>query len=221
MFYSTNFWLRDDLKAFAPLFKDFAISTQEFDRNTIIRCPGYKNDNLYYLIEGLVKASMTNINGLEKTVGYHMPGTLFGLESLVENQDTLVTFTSVTDTRCYELSNISVKNMILEDKMFAIKIAEYYCKVLRLMCLETANQCFNSATARVANFLYMYHISSSNNGFNHLYLTQEEVSSIVNVSRVQVARIYRLLREKDIIDTSRGQVTITDPSKLYSFCNFS
>ena len=41
MFYSTNL-ASDDLKAFAPLFKDFAISTQEFDRNTIIRCPDIK-----------------------------------------------------------------------------------------------------------------------------------------------------------------------------------
>ncbi|HZJ58234.1 MAG TPA: Crp/Fnr family transcriptional regulator [Clostridia bacterium] len=221
MLYSTNFWLRGDLKAFKNLFKNFAISTQKFDPNTIIRCPGYKADNLYYLIEGLVKASMTNSNGLEKTIGYHMPGTLFGLDSLVENEDTLVTFTPITDTLCYELSNVSIKNMILEDKMFAIKIAEYYCKVLRLMCLETANQSFNNATARVSNFLYMYYLSTRDNGYNHLYLTQEEVSSIVNVSRVQVARIYRLLREKDIIETGRGQVTITNPGNLYSFCHFS
>jgi CRP-like cAMP-binding protein len=216
-----NFWLQDDLKSFESSFKRYAYSIEEFNKNTIICSPGRKTETLYYLLKGVVKASVTHVSGSEKIVGYHSPGTLFALDCLIENENSLVTITAVTDVQCYKVYNIALKNMIVEDKMFAIKISEYYCKVLRLMCFEASNQCFNDAMTKVANFLYLYHTSEQNKTAGYLNLTQDELSLVMNVSRVQVARVYQTLRKEGIIQNHRGKITIKDAGKLHSYCKFS
>ena len=45
-------------------------------------------------------------------------------------------------------------------------------------------------------------------------LKQDDVASLCGLSRVQVARVYQLLRTKGIIDTSRGILTIIDMEAL-------
>ena len=61
---------------------------------------------------------------------------------------------------------------------------------------------------------YLIEISKKANNSNFLYLTQERIAQELGTSREVVTRILTDFKNKDIITTQRGKITITDRENL-------
>ncbi|MEG0664755.1 MAG: helix-turn-helix domain-containing protein, partial [Clostridia bacterium] len=71
---------------------------------------------------------------------------------------------------------------------------------------------FDSMDVRISK--YLIDASTKINNSNFLYLTQERISQELGTSREVVTRILMDFKNKDIITTQRGKITIINREKL-------
>lgn len=76
---------------------------------------------------------------------------------------------------------------------------------------------FERMDVRIAKYLLQGSIKANNTKF--LYLTQDKIASEVGTSREVVSRMLTDFKNKDIISSKRGKITILDFDKLNSICN--
>lgn len=91
-----------------------------------------------------------------------------------------------------------------------------YCKFNEVISVleEVA---FERMDVRIAK--YLLQCSNYANNTKFLYLTQDKIASEVGTSREVVSRMLTDFRNKDIIASQRGKITILDFDKLNSLCS--
>lgn len=75
---------------------------------------------------------------------------------------------------------------------------------------------FERMDVRIAK--YLLQCSNNANNTKFLYLTQDKIASEVGTSREVVSRMLTDFKNKDIISSQRGKITILDFDKLNSVC---
>ena len=93
----------------------------------------------------------------------------------------------------------------------------YYGSVLRLMCFDAESNSVCDASARLATFLCLflrYRRQQGDTRSNAIFLTQDELASAVNASRIQIARICADFKNKGLIQCARGAITVLDQEGL-------
>lgn len=73
---------------------------------------------------------------------------------------------------------------------------------------------FESIDTRIAK--YLLQTSRNSNNSMYLYLTQEKIAQDIGTSREVVSRMLTDFKNKDILTSSRGKITIQDFNKLNS-----
>lgn len=76
---------------------------------------------------------------------------------------------------------------------------------------------FDRMDSRVAK--YLINISKSTNNSNYIYLTQEKISQELGTSREVITRILTDFKNKNIITSQRGKITILCRDKLEAISN--
>lgn len=101
-----------------------------------------------------------------------------------------------------------------DDPSFAATLARYYCKVMRQLCFDAANQSINSVFLRLGNFL----LTNWDGGDNLVRLSQQELAYAVNSSRASISRACRLLKQEGIIATEGVGFRLLDREGLRRLC---
>lgn len=76
---------------------------------------------------------------------------------------------------------------------------------------------FERMDSRIAK--YLINISKSTNNSDYIYLTQEKIAQELGTSREVVTRILTDFKNKEMITSSRGKITIINKNKLESISN--
>ena len=105
--------------------------------------------------------------------------------------------------------------MVREDPSFAATLARYYCKVMRQLCFDAANQSINSVFLRLGNFL----LTNWDGGDNLVRLSQQELAYAVNCSRASISRACRVLKKEGIISMEGVGFRIVHLDKLRALCS--
>ncbi|HHT46867.1 MAG TPA: Crp/Fnr family transcriptional regulator [Firmicutes bacterium] len=214
-----SYWFEDNLAESREIFIKYSPAARNFPKGYILSAQGTVPKYMFFLLEGMVKVYTNNYAGYERILAYHRKNTLTVLEdSLFSGAPAVVTIESVTDIRALQITPEILKNIMIAHPELSFEILKYYCKVLCLLSYDAENQSINNATIRMANFLYLYMQSQEYKDKGVIYLTQENLASAINASRVHTSRICAKLKEKGIISTSRGKITILDKKKLVSLC---
>ena len=97
---------------------------------------------------------------------------------------------------------------------FALDLAFFVGDTLRLMCFDAENQSIGDVRTRLENFFRLYMGSADYRRDGYIPMSQENLASAVNASRIQVARICSRLQKEGVIHTRRGRVFILDEAAL-------
>ena len=93
---SFGFILENDLKAYRRFLLDSGLPQVSFPRGTVITGSGTASSGVFFLLDGVVKVSVTNIHGYERILGYHKKNSLFAMDGLKHSEKVVVTTTAVT-----------------------------------------------------------------------------------------------------------------------------
>ena len=127
-------------------------------------------------------------------------------------------FTAVSDMEVIAFPAMNVIPMTQQDNGFTVAVLNYYCRYANLMLTRTLLNTYNDTVQLVSSVLYlMAHSYPMQN--NTLDITQEELASIIGLSRMQITRVLGELRQNEIVKTNRGRIIVQDIKTLKLYCS--
>ena len=210
---SLSYFLADELPFCREMFLHQCAAPLRFSRGEVLSRAGQTDKPLFFMLEGMVKIYTINPDGYIRILGYHQQNTLFAMDRICQDAPTVVTCEAVTNVRVLQVTWKDLTVLSQLDPALMPSLLRYYGKVLRLMCYDAEIKSIDSVPVRLASFLLM----AANAAASHavIALTQDEIASAVNASRVQIARVSSDFKQKGLIRTHRGGIEITDMQGLY------
>ena len=132
----------------------------------------------------------------------------------------MVTIEAVTPLRAVPLTLGELRRLGELSPQFSLDLALFVGDTLRLMCFDAENQSIWDVATRLANFLCLYMKSRDYRTNGLVAMSQENLASAVNASRVQVARVCARFRKAGIISTGRRSLRILDRKALQELSKF-
>lgn len=122
---------------------------------------------------------------------------------------------ALTDMQVLEFTRPQFKAMFESDSALCEQVINWYSMYVNRFLFETIHQGYNSSLVKISNMLYLL----SSNQAETIAMTQNELAEILGLSRVQLTRGLAALRERKIITTQRGRISVIDMPALASLCS--
>ena len=215
-----NFFLEGDLARHRKLILEKGPEPVDFAAGDAISTIGEVPGRCFYLLEGMGKAFTVNSQGYVRLLGYHREDTVFVLDGLRGKDPSVVSTQAITAVRAAPLAPEDLARLARLSPDFALDLALFVGDTLRLMCFDAENQSIWDVSTRLANFLCLYMKSRDYRANRSIPMTQDNLASAVNASRVQVARVCARLRRAGVLETGRRCVVIRDEEALRALSRF-
>lgn len=217
---SISYILDNSLEKYKELFIAFCKKEESFPRGTILSRSGNLIPYMYFMLDGMAKVYTMNPGGYVRILGYHKGYSFFAMDGICENEPAVVTTEAVTPVRVLTVTWDELYKMAEADPTFMPAMLRYYGKVLRLMCFDAESKSICDASARLAGFLCLYQNSLRESDDGKIALTQDDLASAVNSSRVQIARLCSEFKQRGLIRCSRGSVTVLNREALIKLSQY-
>ena len=168
------------------------------------------------LLDGLLSQSIRSEDGRRATVKYVRKGESFAAESVFRPMSHMVI--AVTDSRVVHYDRLVIEQLMRRHSALALMLASRLAGCMKEMDEAVAAFAFRSVAQRVVSHLAAV-AQPTEKGVSGAvaHLSQQELADAVGSVREVVARVLRDLRARQIIETSRSGITITDELGLYRF----
>ena len=213
--YKLSYFFQGDFLPYREAFERHCPPPMKMDKGMRVCRSRETQDWMYYLCQGKMRVYSGNCEGNERTVAILGDDSIVGLDCLLPGQTSLMTIACVTDCWLMPFRNTLMEELIRSDADFALTLAQYYCKVLRQLCFDAANQSINSVFIRLANFLLT---NWDGSGECRVRLSQQELAYAINCSRASISRACKILKEEKVITTEGIGFRILDLPKLERVC---
>ena len=171
----------------------------------------------YYLLDGVVKVYTRNPNGYNRLVGYHQKDTIFALDCCRGSEIATVSTEAVTSCQVIKITAEELKELCQKEPEFCYEFMLFEQDVLRLMCYNAEIQTSATVTSRLASFLLLFMQSEEYRRLGHINLSQDNIASIVNASRIQVARVQEKMQDEGMIKIGRKKLWVLNRARLKYF----
>lgn len=198
-----------ELTPFRALFLKHCGKVERFSRNAEITSSGMADVPLYYLLSGMVKVYTVNPHGYIRILGFCQDDSIFAMDRICFDEPAVVSTKAVTDVAALRVTWKDLTDIAAEEPALFPELLKYYGRVLRLMCYDAEVKSIGSVAVRLASFLYLFTAKEAT-----VRLTQEDISSAINASRVQVARILVRFQQEGLIESGRSQILVLDRERL-------
>ena len=186
-----------------------------------IICIGSSRSYCYYVLDGLATFSIIHESGHVKTCTYRGIGTIFPLyydfNSTIMEQYT--EFRALTDIQLLRLTRQQLYLLMTKYTQFSIAMANCYCKYVTMLQYDLSSQMFDTALAKISNFLYLYLLYTHPVISGIIELSQEDIGNIIGLSRSNTSRALSVLKNEGIIRTHRGMIQVINVKKLTTYCS--
>ncbi|MGL5754672.1 MAG: Crp/Fnr family transcriptional regulator [Paraclostridium sp.] len=187
---------------------------ENFESSYQIMGKGGQCSGFSLILKGIIRVYKISDKGKEVTLYKLSSGdTCYLSISCMLTNETFPAFAEVIDTAKIvfipnDIFNKYIYNTLDFQKYMVNNLFQKYIDVINLL-EEIA---FERMDVRISK--YLIDASRKINNSNFLYLTQERISQELGTSREVVTRILMDFKNKDIITTQRGKITIINREKL-------
>lgn len=217
----SKYYFENDFSRFEPFFLQYPSRHKFYKKGEVISSQRETLKYGYFIKKGVMKLSIGHECGKEKTVALFGPGSLFplGINHHYYDMEYAMVEQAYSEVEAYEFDYLTVREMFLANQELGLRMMEHYCDFTSYLFFEIASLSSDDSLAKVCNVLYALKTCSLCKD-NILHVSQEDITELSGISKIQVARVYQLLREENIIRTSRGRMQILDEEKLHSYCSY-
>ncbi len=185
-------------------------SERHFMSNEFIFWDGDTPDWLYIIAEGRVKVIKHSSSGKEFIIAFFNSGEMFGEVAVFENKPYPASSQAITETRVIAIKREDFLTFLINRPQVALKIITILGGRLRNAQSRLRDFAGERVEQRLASVLYML---SSKLGLI-LPFTRQEIADMTGTATETTIRIMSQLKDRGIIRSSRGKVTIIDKEKL-------
>lgn len=97
----------------------------------------------------------------------------------------------------------------------SMAVISWYTKFVNLLLYETGHQGYNNGFNKLCNIIYLLLCRDK----SELDITQERLGQILGMSRVNINRYLRRLKEEGIIQTQRMRLEVLNKDRLKAYCS--
>ncbi|MBS4912817.1 MAG: Crp/Fnr family transcriptional regulator [Veillonella sp.] len=207
---------KNDFAEFADLLHSYPHKEYFIPAGQYMWSPDEPLDTLHFIKSGLVETSMEHEEGFRKIISFHGPQTIFpGFHQEDFKLERSLSSKAITDTQTIAFTKSTFQSILEEHQSVTFAMLNSYARYVNLLLYETGHQEYNTGFVKLCNLLYL--ISSEND--TALHLTQEDIATILGLSRVSLTRYLSRLREEHIIETGRKILSIKDINSLKAYCS--
>lgn len=218
----TRFYFADHFTPFYPKLARLAWQQKQVPAGHVLAAAGQEITDLFYIIQGFCCFSLVDDQGNEAIQSFHGPGSLYPVKCRQFHfvLEPAFRYVALSPAQVLCLKPEAVQSLVRTDPDFAVAALDFHTVYANMQSARLVIHQNVCAVQKVATFLYLAYPAWRQQG-QGIGLTQEQVAAVLGVSRVQVARAYRVLRQQKAIATHRSGVTILDMEKLREHCSAS
>lgn len=175
-------------------------------------------DKGIYIQSGMVRDTIINTKGRESNVMHFQgPGMVIPCycKPYQTSLEPLLSVDAFTTVRALSFDIHEFGDLVIQTPELAQTVIEMQLRLQNSALVRIQQTSSYNSLQQVCNTLYIMKII---NGTTDLMMTQEEVGAFNGLSRVQVTRVLKQLREEGIVSTQRGRIIVKDPERLYEYC---
>jgi len=164
----------------------------------------------YIVVEGKVKVFKHSSLGKEFIIAFFSPGEMFGEVAVFENKPYPASAQTVTETRVMGVKREDLLSFLASRPQVALRIISVLGGRLRDAQGRLRDLAGERVEQRLASVLLML---SSKLGLT-IPFTRQEIADMVGTTTETAIRVMSHLKDRGIIRSTRGKVTILDEAKL-------
>jgi CRP/FNR family transcriptional regulator, cyclic AMP receptor protein len=180
---------------------------REFRARTVLMSEGDDTDSLYIILEGRVRAYVSDSGGREAVLSIMGPGEYFGEIAFDEGPRSASVIT-LEPCRMLVVAREDFADFVRRSPAFATHFIHRLIGRIRTLTDNVRSLALMDAYGRVARLLLDGSITENGVQFVPEKLTQAEIASRVGCSREMVSRIFKDLVQGDYISLERDRIVI-------------
>ncbi len=171
-----------------------------------------------YLVSGTLHTRLVHESGKSTEISVRDPGAMFPLfySSLSTASGRVTEAVAATECDVLYIKKQDVRSLICEVPAFAIAMIDAYVKLSNSLECALESRLHDPLQKRVSDFLVLH---MNNEG--DIAMTQEGLARAIGASRSKTAEVLSHLRDKEIVETQRGRIVVTNYDKLLDECSYS
>ncbi|MGI9213517.1 MAG: Crp/Fnr family transcriptional regulator [Methylococcaceae bacterium] len=170
------------------------VAVRNMSKRTVILTQGEESNSLYLVLEGRLKAYLSDAEGKEVTLGFIEQGETFGELSLLDGKPRSASVMALTTARCAVLSRAGFLSILKDNPSIALHLLEIMANRVRTSTASIADFALLDVYGRVARILMEKSREDENGRRITDPLTHQEIAGMVGSSREMVTRILNDLR---------------------------
>lgn len=181
--------------------------------------------NIYYYIKsGYTIAHSTTENGATKILCYYASGTFPNVDLIEEAFSTYASevVEALTDTTVLVFEQDTIAEMLKNSFDFTKALLNFSSEIIALLSYQAMVLPNLSAEVRLCDFLYLsYRFAPSvqKHKPESVFASQEQIAQYIGVTRTQVTRLLKTLKEENLIETRRGYIRMLDVPAIRKKCS--
>jgi len=193
--------------------------TRKYPRNARVFTEGELSDFVVVVVEGRIKVLASTSDGTEAVLGIRSPGALVGELAAFDGGPRTASAIAIDPLAVRIIPAEEFREFVARSPGAALEIIRMLMGRLREGDRRRVEFGAYDATSRVAHLLCDLASEHARrpDGAIEVRLAQHELAGLVGASRESVARALAVLRDRSLVTTGRGTVTIVDSESLRAF----
>jgi CRP-like cAMP-binding protein len=184
---------------------------------------GDRGASVYAVIAGQIKLTAATNAGRDVLLGLKGPGDCFGELAALDGRARSATATVLVPSVLAGVDTATFLDLLVGQPRAALQLLQQLSAYLRTSNQRVSASVAESTVARAAHQLVdlaTRHIEHGpTDGPIELTITQDDLAAWIGTTRESAARALARFRGARCVATSRGRITVTDLTTLYSFLN--
>lgn len=215
-----RYFFSDDFQQFYEYFLSQPHSQKTFHKGDYLWKPGQPYEKIHYIISGAAIHLADHESGRRRIISFHGAGTVFpGYRQYDYKIELSLVTIALSDMKVLEFTKEQFQNMFETNTALSEQVVNWNSMYINRFLFEIVHQEYNPSFVKICNLLYLLTINQPSCSGLVIDMTQEELSEILGLSRIQVTRGLSELRNQNIISTTRGKVHVVDLPALASLCS--
>ena len=187
---------------------------RRFAPKDTIFTPGDPDDQLYFLLSGVVRLYKIYGDYKEATTALLKDSGVFGKLSLVEGRWQDVFAEAVTETRVASIQKASLERVIKSDSAFALRLFSSLSERLRQSDEVIESLLHREVSTRLATLLVNLGERFGEDNLIDVRLTHQDLANMIASTREAVSKVMSELQRDGVIETRNRRIAVLDRGAL-------
>ena len=169
-------------------------------RGTVVVREGDRTDNIYFVVNGNLKVSVSDDEGREVILSILGPGELFGEMGVIDNNPRSATITATNSSDLVTISKADFQACLLDNFDVSLFIMRGLAQRLRQADRKIESLALMDVYGRVARLLLDLSEDEDGKRVVRKKLTKQDIAKMIGASREMVSRVMTDLRGQGLLE---------------------